>query len=423
MMIQRIVRLAVLAALLVGIGYVVYNDNLQREAAGMPPSGVVQSSGTLESRPVAIVAEVGGTLLSLNVREGDVVTASMVLAQIDTTSIDAQIDRAQAALAAAQAQVTLVKAGTRAELIAQAQSSVAKAQAARDGAALALESVKTLLATPQEIDVQIAQTRGQLQAAEAALPLAETQIRTAAVLRDRYQGAGDDQGRMQYETAKAQVAAAEAGLKAAQLQRDGAQATLDQLQAMRERPLALIAQVHAAQARLDQAEAGVKVAQAAADAVSAGATPEQIAVAEAQVKQAQAALDLLKVQREKMTLRAPAAGVVTSLPVRRGENVQPGAKLMSVANIEAMQFTLYVPATQMGSVRIGQTLVMKVDGLPNRLFEGKVYFIAQQAEFTPTTVQTREERAKAVFMVKARIPNADHTLKPGMQADAALRAE
>lgn len=423
-MIRRIVRLLIVLAVVAGAGYLIYTDNVALgRSSGGAPAGIVQSSGTLESRPVAVVAEIGGLIRDITVREGDVITAGAVLVQLDTSTIDAQLDRAQVALAAAQAQVALVKAGTRAEQIALAQASLAKAVAARDGATLALTGTLAMRATPQEIDVQIAQARGQLQAAEAAIPLAETQIRTAGVLRDQYQNVGDDQGRMQYQSAKAQVAAAEAGLKAAQLQRDGAQATLDKLQQMRDNPLALIAQVHAAQARVDQAQGAVAIAQAAVDAVAAGATAEQIAVVEAQAQQAQAALDQLKVQREKMTLRAPSAGIVTTLPVRRGENVQPGAKLMTIANIEAMQFTLYVPETQIGKVKVGQTLVMKVDGLPERTFEGKVYFIAQSAEFTPTTVQTKEERAKTVFMVKARIPNADHALKPGMQADAALRAE
>ncbi len=424
MMIRRIVRLLIVLAIVAGAGYVIYTDNVALgRSNGGAPAGIVQSSGTLESRPVAVVAEIGGQIRDINVREGDLVSAGAVVAQLDTATIDAQLERAQVALASAQAQVALVKAGARPEQIAQAQASLAKAVAARDGATLALTGTLAMRATPQEIDVQIAQARGQLQAAEAAIPLAETQMRTAGVLRDQYQNAGDDQGRMQYQSANAQVAAAEAGLKAAQLQRDGAQATLDKLQQMRDNPLALIAQVHAAQARVDQAEGAVAIAQAGVDAVSAGPTAEQIAVAEAQVQQAQAALDQLKVQREKMTLRAPSAGIVTTLPVRRGENAQPGAKLMTIANIEAMQFTLYVPETQIGKVKVGQTLVMKVDGLPERTFEGKVYFIAQSAEFTPTTVQTKEERAQTVFMVKARIPNADHALKPGMQADAALRAE
>jgi HlyD family secretion protein len=65
---------------------------------------------------------------------------------------------------------------------------------------------------------------------------------------------------------------------------------------------------------------------------------------------------------------------------------------------------------------------LKVDGLPDRPYEGQVYFISPQAEFTPATVQTADERAKTVFMVKARLANGDHALKPGMFAEAVVQA-
>jgi len=121
-----------------------------------------------------------------------------------------------------------------------------------------------------------------------------------------------------------------------------------------------------------------------------------------------------------MSLRAPAAGVVTGVAVRRGENVQPGSKLMTIANLDEMRFTLYVPETQIGQVKIGEKVQLRVDGLPNRPYVGQVYFISPQGEFTPTTVQTAQERAKTVFMVKAKLANGDHALKPGMFAEASL---
>jgi hypothetical protein len=61
-----------------------------------------------------------------------------------------------------------------------------------------------------------------------------------------------------------------------------------------------------------------------------------------------------------------------------------------------------------------------VDAYPNRVFTGAVAFVSSQAEFTPKNVQTREERVSMVFAVEVKLPNPDHSLKPGMPADAIL---
>jgi HlyD family secretion protein len=292
----------------------------------------------------------------------------------------------------------------------------------RDGAARGVKNLESILANPQELDAQIAQVSAQLKAADASIIQAQNQRHAAEVVRDHFQGESTLDGRAQLQAAEAQIRAAEAGMRAAQANRDGAQTALDLLLAMRANPISLKAQVHAAQAQLNQADASVLMARATLDALLAGPRPQEIAVAQAQVEQAQAAMEQLQVQRDKMLLRAPAAGVVTSLPVRSGENVQPGAKLLTIADLESIQLGLYLPERLTGQIDVGQPVRVTVDGLPGRTFEGVVYFISSQAEFTPAAVQTKEERTKTVFLVKVRLPNPDHELKPGMPADATLDA-
>jgi len=380
----------------------------------------LEVSGTIEAKKVTVVVEVGGQISTLAVREGDQVTAGTVLAQLDTTFLDAQIARAQAGVDAARAHLAQVRAGARAEEVEQARAALAQALATRDGAAQALKNAQAIREQPQELDAQIAQARAQLAAAQAAVTQAENQVQAAKIARERYRGATSLEDRAAFQIADSQTRAAEAGVQAARAARDGAQVALDLLLAMRANPIQLNAQLHAAQASYDQSVAAVEIAQANLDRVLAGATQEQIAMAEAQVLQAEATLEQLYVQRDKMTLRAPIAGIVTALPVRVGENVQPGAPLLTLTNLDTVQLTLYVPETQIGRVKVEQRVRVTVDGLPGRTFEGKVHFIASQAEFTPTTVQTKEERAKTVFMVKVRLANPDHVLKPGMPADAII---
>ncbi|HID86124.1 MAG TPA: efflux RND transporter periplasmic adaptor subunit, partial [Anaerolineae bacterium] len=165
----------------------------------------------------------------------------------------------------------------------------------------------------------------------------------------------------------------------------------------------------------------VAVARAQLEALRAGPTEEQVAVAQAQVRQAEAALKTLQVQLEKMTLKAPRDGLVVERLVHVGEMAAPGMPLLKIADLNQVELTIYIPEIDIGRVRVGQTVEVTVDSFPGRIFTGKVVFIASQAEFTPKNVQTKEERVSLVFAVKARIPNPDHALKPGMPADAVIR--
>ena len=162
------------------------------------------------------------------------------------------------------------------------------------------------------------------------------------------------------------------------------------------------------------------LAQAQVEGLQIGATPEQIAAVEAQVEIARAALESLEVQRDKFTLQAPISGLVLERPVHVGEVALPGAPLMTLADLDGVTLTVYVPEDQLGKVQLGQPVSVTVDAYPDRVFAGTVTFIASQAEFTPKNVQTREERVNMVFAVKVGLPNPDHALKPGMPADAVL---
>ncbi len=382
--------------------------------------GALEFSGTLEARQVAVVAEVTGQVAKLPVREGDTVTAGSVLVAMDTAMQDAQIARARAAVEAAQASLAQVKAGSRSEMVERARANVDRQTASRDGAAQGVKNLQAILDDPQEMDAQIAQTRAQLKAAEAGVIQAQNQRRAAEIVRDRYAGDSSLEGRAQFQAGDAGVRAGDAAIAAATASRDGAQTALDLLLAMRANPRALTSQLHAAQAMQAQADAMVLLAKAELDGLAAGPRAEEVAIAQAQVDIAQAALDQLIVQRQKMTLTAPIAGLVTSLAVRNGENVQPGSKLLTVANLDTMRLTLYVPETQVGRVKVGQRVRVTVDGLAGQALEGRVYFISPRAEFTPAAVQTKDERAKMVFMMKVTVDNPSHALKPGMPADAAV---
>jgi multidrug resistance efflux pump len=185
----------------------------------------------------------------------------------------------------------------------------------------------------------------------------------------------------------------------------------------------LKAQVDAAQAGYRRARAGVRGAQAQLDGLRSGATPEEIRSAEAQVNQAQASLDRLLAEREKLSVVAPVGGLVLERTIRAGELVAPGATILTLGDLDHVTLTVYVPQDQLGRINVGNDVRVRVDSFPDEVFVGTLVAIASEAEFTPRNVQTEEERVNMVFAVDVSIPNPDHKLKPGVPADATIITE
>ncbi len=206
----------------------------------------------------------------------------------------------------------------------------------------------------------------------------------------------------------------------AQVSYDMAIAVLDDLLATRNNPLALKNQADSAETHYKQAMPAVEVSRAALDAVLAGATTEQINVARAQVRQSEATAQLLRTQKEKMTITCPASGTVSEKAVRAGEVVVPGAPILIIINLETVTLKVYIPEIQIGQLKLGGAAYVSVDSYPGRKFQGRITYISPQAEFTPKNIQTQEERVKTVFAVKITVDNPEGILKPGLPADAIL---
>ena len=169
--------------------------------------------------------------------------------------------------------------------------------------------------------------------------------------------------------------------------------------------------------QVQQAEAGVKAAEAALAKVRAdkGTQPE-IDQAQARVDQAKAALEAVKVQQGYATVAAPMDGVLTQVTASIGENASPGKTLATIADLERLHVSIYVAETQIGQIKLGDTATIVTDST-NKTFTGKVTFIASQAEFTPSNIETKEQRVKLVYEVRLEIDSTDDALKPGMPAD------
>ena len=382
--------------------------------------GPIEASGTIEAEEVVVAAEFGGRVEEILADEGEEVELGEALVQLDTQLLEAQMGQAEAAVSAAKANLARVEAGARPGEIETAEALLDQAVAARDGAERAWNDAIALRNDPQQLNAQIDQAGTQMELAERGVAQALAQQQTVVIQRDAYAGAGDDAGKTQYAALDQQVRAAEANVTIAEETLAGAQTQLENLLQMRDNPVSLNTAVNQAKAQFDDASAAVEVAQASLDALLGRPTAEEVAVAQAQVSQAEAALGILQVQKEKMTLHSPLSGLVSNRSIYAGETASAGSTLMIIANLDEVELTVYIPENRYGRIQLGQDVDVQVDSFPGKVYQGKVIYISSQAEFTPRNVQTKEERINTVFAVKILIPNPDHDLKPGMPADATI---
>lgn len=406
----------------------------------------LSGSGTIQGDEYTVASQVAGRIVALKADEGDTVRAGQALAELDATLPASQLEQADAALAAAQANLDKTRSGTRPEEVRNAQAALAQAVARRDSARVALADAQATRSATQDLQARIDLAHATLDATEHRAAAANLLAQAASKERDYYQRTLADvengvtidmqtpQGRIvrtfnvRTEDLRTQLALAAAkewsawsAQGAAFAQRDAARSDLQNLLAQQNDPLVLKAQVDAAQSQLDAAEAAVKLAQARVDAVKADPRSELVAAAQAQVTQAQAARDSLATQLTKMTLAAPSAGSVNQRLLNLGEMAAPGAAVFHIANLDAVTLTIYIPENRIGSVRVGAPALVSADAYPGRAFAGTVSYISPQAEFTPKNIATQDQRSTQVFAVKVRIENADHALKSGMPADAILQ--
>ncbi|MCS6994663.1 MAG: efflux RND transporter periplasmic adaptor subunit [Anaerolineales bacterium] len=403
------------------------------------------ASGTVETVQTSIAPEVAGKVLEVLVEEGDSVSAGQVLLRLDPSLLEAQRALAASNLASVKAAVVTAEAALAS---AQAQYDLTVQAALTEEAAVRAADWK--LSKPTEFDQPSWYfTRAeQLTAAEAERAAARQSLDKAADRLASYQKqtAGQD-----FLEAERRLAAARAAYDLAkslldstsgadQTLRDAAQTRFDDAQSELEDAQKAYDDLLTTEAAQDilEARADLRLAQERADraadrlrALQTGLNSPKVLAAQKVVEQAEAALSqaktavaqaeanlkVIETQIAKLTLTAPADGVILTRSVQPGEVVSPGSVALTLANLSDLTLTVYIPEDRYGEVTLGQTVSVTVDSFPGETFRAIVVHISDRAEFTPRNVQTVEGRKTTVFAIKLRLDDPQGKLKPGMPAD------
>ena len=222
-----------------------------------------------------------------------------------------------------------------------------------------------------------------LQAQELALHAQASRIRT-------------DEARAQVRSLEAQLRTSRADLERVQRLFERSAATAGELNRLEGSVTSLTAQIDGARARVRLAEQdGAIVA---------------------------SRLDQLRDRIDRATVSNPVTGTVLTTVVEAGEFVQTGRALYIVAPLDTLILRAYVSGSQLTGLGVGEEVSVQFDAGSGALERrsGRLTWVAAEAEFTPTPIQTREERVDQVYAVKVLVPNLDRSLKIGMPGELVL---
>jgi HlyD family secretion protein len=169
-----------------------------------------------------------------------------------------------------------------------------------------------------------------------------------------------------------------------------------------------------------QAQKSAATGQAAAARASAEAARKQAEAALAAVTAAQAEVERARTLVEECGLRSPIAGFVLTRAFEPGEVVLPGTRVLTVVELDEVRTTFYLPNRELAAAAPGKAVTVIADAYPSESFEGRIFSISAQAEFTSRIVQTREDRDRLVYAVQVRLKNPQSKLRSGMPVDVRI---
>jgi HlyD family secretion protein len=420
------------------------------QGSGASAGGDIRASGTVEAVQVAIASEMSGRVVEVLAEKGASVQAGEPLLRLDDALLQSQRQLAVTGLEAAKANLVTAQSGLE---VAQAASRAAETglQIAQSSSEAELLVVQQSLKNLNE-NAQVARTEAQRVVAAAnqavrdatyqldnfTVPYyqqkmtAEQAIVESKKLLDVARAAfepyrNEDSGNNTREDLKDALDEAQSDYDTA-VHRMQYEANLEQAQARLAKAQQDLAKVQngpdpdevaALEARINAIKMAPDQASAAIDQAKVGVTQAHSKMDQAQtaVDQAQAQLDLVDTQIKKLVIYAPLAGNILSREVEPGEIIQAGAPVFTLAQLDNLTITVYVPEDRYGQIKLGDQASVTLDSFPGKTFVGNVTFIADQAEFTPRNVQTAEGRRTTVFSIELAVDNPKGELKPGMPAD------
>jgi HlyD family secretion protein len=369
--------------------YYYFLQNQRGEGTDIPVSG------NIEVTTVDVSFKIPGKIERLAVEEGDQVKEGQLIASLEHRDLLSQKNRAEATLEAAKSRIPALQKNIELQDQATLQE-ISQAEAAVEAA---LARLQQLLAGSRSQEIQSA--KANLEQAQADLVKRKADMERAEQLyKNNFISAQEwDSAKNAHEVAAANQRKAEENYALV-------------VEGPRKEEIA------AGRAQWEQAQAALKLAKARR--IQVEVLRKELLTAQAQVKEAASAIEVIDTQIEYSQLNAPLSGVVLVKNTEPGEFVVPGGAVVTLGDIEKPWLKAFITEGDLGKVKLGQKGSVTTDSYPGKVYPGKITFISSEAEFTPKNVQTAKERVKLVYRIKVALENPHRELKPGMPADAKI---
>lgn len=125
--------------------------------------------------------------------------------------------------------------------------------------------------------------------------------------------------------------------------------------------------------------------------------------AQSKIKTSEAEVERIEAIIKDLTLVSPRNGRVQYQLARAGEVIAAGAPIVTILDLTDVYMTVFLPAADAGRLSVGDEARIILDPVPDYVIPAKISFVAADAQFTPKTVETKDERAKLMFRVKVKI--------------------
>ena len=179
--------------------------------------------------------------------------------------------------------------------------------------------------------------------------------------------------------------------------------------------------IEAARAQVARADAALRASQA--NELELKRREQDVLAHQADVSRARAQIAITDTQINDTVVRAPCDGVVLVKSAEVGEVLAAGTTVVTIGDIDHPWLRAYINETDLGRIKHGQAATLTTDSFPNKSYPGRISFIASEAEFTPKQIQTHEERVKLVYRIKIDVDNRSHDLKSNMPVDAEIQLQ
>lgn len=359
----------------------------------------IEASGVVENNSINLSSEVSGVITNVMVKEGDLVKAGQIIAEVDNSSIKDQYEQALGNLDVAKKNVEVSQGSIQSYLNVYSDSKN-QAKSVYNSANDEYQNVIEGAGTDEVKQVQEAYNQAliNLKYMENNLNESKALLASGKITQINY-----DEIEKNYNLAVSQV--------------NTASAKLDQVKTG---PSS--AAVKAVEDKMLQAKAAYELSISNGD-MQLKQLQNQYEIAKLKYDQAKTIANQFKEELSKAEIKSPADGVINLLTINKGEFTSLGKTIAEISGTNDMEIKVYVSEANIGHIKVGQEANIHTDSTGEETYKGRVIRISSNAEFTPKNIQTKEERVNTVFEVRLQILDSKGVIKPGMPVDVSIKID